>query len=139
MEQRDYILREIEKIHVVLQAIMGKIMGGNTDIPGVNEDFEQLNKQLVEDTRVDLKELLRSDNKQFDHVFKKAYGYNESNIELFADMLAEMAKKAEGNMKNQLNQKALETYEYVDGLSNSFSFNRKSKIDTLKRKLESTP
>ncbi|MFP4621548.1 MAG: hypothetical protein ACLFM7_09570 [Bacteroidales bacterium] len=136
MEQRDYILREIEKIHVVLQAILGKIMGGNTDIPNVNEDFEQLNKQLVEDTRVDIKELLRSDNKPFDRVFKKAYGYNESNIELFADMLAEMAKKAEGNMKNQLNQKALETYQYVDGVSNSFSFNRKSKIDTLKRKLE---
>lgn len=135
MEQRDYILREIEKIHVVLQAIMGKITGGNTDIPTVSEDFDQLNNQLVEDTRVDLKELLHTDNKQFDHVFKKEYGYNESNIELFADMLAEMAKKADGDMKNQLNQKALETYEYVDGRSNSFSFNRKSKIDTLKRKM----
>jgi hypothetical protein len=136
MEQKDYILREIEKIHVVLQSIMGQLTGGNTDIPPVSEEFDQLNNQLVEDTRVNLKELLHTDSKHFDRVFKKEYGYNESNIELFADMLAEMAKKADGDMNNQLNQKALETYEYVDGRSNSFSFNRKSKIDTLKRNME---
>ncbi|MCF8335958.1 MAG: hypothetical protein K9H65_05085 [Bacteroidales bacterium] len=132
MEQRDYILREIEKIHVLLQALLGRITGGNTDIPPVSEDFEQVNKQVINDTRIDLNVLLKSGSEQFDNIFKKEYGYSVANIELFADMLAEMAKKAEGSLKDQLNQKALETYEYVDGLSNSFSFDRRKKMDVLR-------
>ena len=132
MEQRDYILREIEKIHVVLQALLGRITGGSTDLPPLNEEFEQLNKQVINDTRVDLNVLLNSGANQLDNIFKKEYGYSEANIELFADMLAEMAKKAEGSLKDQLNQKALETYDYVDALSNSFSFNRRKKMDVLR-------
>lgn len=132
MEQRDYILREIEKIHVVLQALLGRITGGSTDLPPLNEEFEQLNKQVINDTRVDLNVLLNSGANQLDNIFKKEYGYSEANIELFADMLAEMARKAEGSLKDQLNQKALETYDYVDALSNSFSFNRRKKMDVLR-------
>ncbi|MBS3769855.1 MAG: hypothetical protein V5A59_10695 [Bacteroidales bacterium] len=133
MEQRDYILREIEKIHVVLQALLGRITGGSTDLPPLNKDFEQLNKQMINDTRVDLNVLLKYGPNQMDNIFKKEYGYSEANIELFADMLAEMAKKAEGPLKDQLNQKALETYEFVDSISNSFSFDRRKKMDVLRK------
>ena len=136
MEQRDYILREIEKIHVVLQAILGKITGGSTDIPPIKEDFEQLNSQMINDTRVDLNVLLSSGYNQLNTIFKKEYGYNEANIELFADMLAEMAKQTDGKQKDQLNQKALETYEYVDNQSNSFSFERKNKMGVLRKRLK---
>ena len=132
MEQRDYILREIEKIHVVLQSLLGRITGGSTGLPPLNKDFEQLNKQMINDTRVDLNVLLKSGPNQMDNIFKKEYGYSEANIELFADMLAEMAKKAEGPLKDQLNQKALETYEFVDSISNSFSFDRRKKMDVLR-------
>ncbi|MGM0497760.1 MAG: hypothetical protein ACQESM_09750 [Bacteroidota bacterium] len=135
MEQRDYILREIEKIRIVLQALYNKLTGGNTDNPPINEAFEEVNKLFITDTRVDLNTLLKSDSNQFDNIFKKENGYDEANIEQFADILAEMAKKAEGNLKEQLNQKALETYEYVDALSNSFSFGRKMKMDALKEEL----
>lgn len=135
MEQRDYILREIEKIQIVLQALLNKVTGGNSDIPPLNEDFEQANQHFINDTRVDLNMLLKSNSNQFDNIFKQENGYNEANIEMFADILAEMAKKAEENLKDQLNQKALETYEYVDDLSNSFSFQRRKKMDDLKKKL----
>lgn len=136
MEQKDYILREIEKIRIVLEGLLNKLKGGNSDLPEINEDFDKVNHLFITDTRVDLNTLLNSDSNQFDNIFKKENGYNESNIEQFADILAEMADKAEGNLKNQLNQKALETYEYVDALSNSFSFGRKMKMDTLKKELE---
>jgi len=136
MEQKDYILREIEKIRIVLEAMLNKIKGGNNDIPKVDENFDQVNKLFITDTRVDLNALLNSNRNQFDSIFKKENGYNETNIEQFADILAEMASKSEGDLKDQLNQKALETYEYVDALSNSFSFGRKMKMDALKKELE---
>ena len=136
MEQKDYILREIEKIRIVLEALLNKLKGGNGDIPKVNEDFDKVNKLFITDTRVDLNKLLKSGSNEFDNIFLKEYGYNEENIEQFADILAEMGNKAEGNLKEQLNQKALETYEYVDTLSNSFSFGRKMKVDALKKELE---
>ena len=136
MEQKDYILREIEKIRIVLEALLNKLKGGNGDIPKVNEDFDKVNKLFITDTRVDLNKLLKSGSNEFDNIFLKEYGYNEENIEQFADILAEMGNKAEGNLKEQLNQKALETYEYVDTLSNSFSFGRKMKMDALKKELE---
>jgi len=136
MEQKDYILREIEKIRIVLEALLNKLKGGNSDIPKVNEDFDKVNKLFITDTRVDLNKLLKSGSNEFDNIFLKENGYNEENIEQFADILAEMGNKAEGNLKEQLNQKALETYEYVDTLSNSFSFGRKMKMDALKKELE---
>ena len=136
MEQKDYLMREIEKIRVVLEAMLNKIKGGDSDIPQVNENFDEVNKLFITDTRIDLSTLINSDSSQFDNIFKKENGYNETNIEQFADILVEMANKAEGNLKFQLNQKALETYEYVDALSNSFSFGRKMKMDALKKELE---
>jgi len=135
MEQKDYILREIEKIRIVLEALLNKLKGGNSDIPKVNEDFDKVNKLFITDTRVDLNKLLKSDRNEFNNIFLKENGYNEENIEQFADILAEMANKAEGNLKEQLSQKALETYEYVDALSNSFSFGRQMKMDALKKEL----
>ena len=136
MEQKDYLLREIEKIRIVLEAMLKKIKGGDSDIGPLNENFDQVNKLFITDTRVNLNTLLESGNNQFDNIFKKENGYDETNIEQFADILTEMANKAEGNLKDQLNQKALETYEYVDTLSNSFSFGRKMKMDALKKELE---
>ncbi len=136
MEQKDYILREIEKIRIVLEGLLNRLKGGNSDLPKVNTDFDKVNKLFITDTRVDLNALLNTDSNQFDNIFKKENGYNEANIEQFADILTEMASKAEGNLKDQLNQKALETYEYVDALSNSFSFGRKMKMDALKKELE---
>jgi len=135
MEQKDYILREIEKIRIVLEALLNKLKGGNSDIPKVNEDFDKVNKLFITDTRVDLNKLLKSDRNEFNNIFLKENGYNEENIEQFADILTEMANKAEGNLKEQLSQKALETYEYVDALSNSFSFGRQMKMDALKKEL----
>ena len=135
MEQKDYLLREIEKIRIVLEAMLKKIKGGDSDIGPLNENFDQVNKLFITDTRVNLNTLLESGNNQFDNIFKKENGYDETNIEQFADILTEMANKAEGNLKDQLNQKALETYEYVDSLSNSFSFGRKMKMDALKKEL----
>ena len=136
MEQKDYILREIEKIRIVMEGLLNRLKGGNSDLSKVNTDFDKVNKLFITDTRVDLNALLNTDSNQFDNIFKKENGYNEANIEQFADILTEMASKAEGNLKDQLNQKALETYEYVDTLSNSFSFGRKMKMDTLKKELE---
>src|SRR6056297_2115784 len=136
MEQKDYLMREIEKIRVVLEAMLNKIKGGDSDIPQVNENFDEVNKLFITDTRIDLSTLINSDSSQFDNIFKKENGYNETNIEQFADILVEMANKAEGNLKFQLNQKARETYEYVDALSNSFSFGRKMKMDALKKEPE---
>lgn len=136
MEQRDYILREIEKIHVVLQALLNKLINGSTEISPISEDFDQVNKQVIKDTRINLNTLFKTSGNQFDNIFKEENGYNETNIELFADMLVEMAKKAEGKLKDQLNLKALETYEYVDGISKNFSFDRRKKIDVLTKNLE---
>ena len=135
MEQKDYLMREIEKIRVVLEAMLNKIKGGDSDIPQVNENFDEVNKLFITDTRIDLSTLINSDSSQFDNIFKKENGYDEANIEHFAEILAEMANKAEGNLKEQLTQKAFETYEYVDNLSNSFSFGRKMKMDALKKDL----
>ena len=62
MEQRDYILREIEKIGAIIMAIRQRLFGGTED-PAVSVEApsEALKEMLLNEAYIDLDELLAMD------------------------------------------------------------------------------
>jgi hypothetical protein len=134
MEQRDYILREIEKIGMMLLAIVGRLRKAAT-----RREFEQ-EMELID---IDIKELfgmsiislVRLPDEQFFPILENSAAYNDTNIELLSDMLSEVAGGLEKGDSEAALLKAIKLIEFADVRSRTFSFDRQSKLDSLKARL----
>jgi len=91
MEQRDYILREIEKLGMILRAIMTKIFGGNANnpLPEVKQ-FEEVTEELLENAGFDLKAFIRMDDDLAIKYLEDRRDFNIPNLEDLALILEEL-------------------------------------------------
>lgn len=142
MEQRDYILREIEKIGLILRAIKQKLFGGKTedsndnaadnvaDTVGSRETEMQL---LYEELGIEMDIFLPMDTAETDKYLSNIKGMNVDNIELLADCLAQMGAAEESALNNPYTIKALQLYHLCNLKSNTYSFSRERKILMINR------
>lgn len=148
MEQRDYILREIEKIGLILTAIRRKLFGGRDDTSFAEADKtagSEYEKELdlkidFSELGIDLDKFLLLDTAETDNYLSNIKGMNVENIELLADCLAQMGTEEEsGQMEtdysnsesaqnNQYLLKALQLYHLCNLKSSTYSFSRERKI-----------
>ena len=132
MEQRDYILREIEKISVVLLAITGKLKKVIS-----KKDFEQeremLDHDLDQSVGLNIDQLLTLSEEELKSVLNQERGFNFDNLEYLSDLLAEMAVLMEEDESKLAYKKAHYLLEWVDKEGKIFSFERQSKIMALKK------
>ena len=133
MEQKDFILREIEKISVILLYLIGKFVPSKS-IEEQQQTEKLINEELLEQYGNDLSYILKLEEKDFYTEFSQTKGFNFENIELLADLLFKIGTD-EINIKLDYLQKALDLYNYIDNKSKTYSFERVSKIDVLKSKL----
>jgi len=148
MEQRDYILREIEKIGLILTAIRRKLFGGRAgssfaeaDKTAGSEYEKELDLKIdFSELGIDLDKFLLLDTAETDNYLSNIKGMNVENIELLADCLAQMGTEEEsGQMEtdysnsesaqnNQYLLKALQLYHLCNLKSSTYSFSRERKI-----------
>ena len=130
MQQKDFILREIEKIGTLLRYLIGKLIPSSS-VKNSEETIELINRELVENSDFNINEILSLSIKDFDEVFTQGKGYSFENVELLADLLYTI-----GNNQVTINigylKKALELYEYINEKSKTFSFERRGKIDKIR-------
>ena len=130
MEQKDFLLREIEKIGTLIKYLIGKIIPSSS-VEKSEEIIELINRELVENSGFDINEILNFSLNDFDEIFTKSKGYSFENIELIADLLYTIGNDQIAIKINHL-KKALELYEYINEKSKTYSFERSSKINILK-------
>ena len=130
MEQKDFILREIEKIGKLLLFLIDKFIPAKT-IQEQQRTEKLINSELLEHYGNDLEYILSVEEKDFDTILTKNSGFNFNNIELLADLLFTLANNQQSINKKYL-LKALELYEYINTKSKTFSFERDHKITTIK-------
>jgi methionyl-tRNA synthetase len=133
MEQKDYILREIEKIGVVLRYLIGKMIPSKS--VKKKDISEKINTELFENIGYKISSLLNISKSKFNETFNYNKGFNYENIELLAELFYNISEKNTNSSKKIL-QKSLELYEYVNELGKTFSFDRKNKIAEIKNKLK---
>ena len=91
MEQKDYILREIEKLGMILRAIMTKIFGGNANNPLPQEkQFEEVTEELLENAGFDLKAFIRMDDARAIKYLQERRDFNIQNLEDLALILEKL-------------------------------------------------
>lgn len=130
MEQKDFILREIEKISVLLQYLIGKFIPSKT-IQEQQTTEELINTELQKQYGNDLNFILNIDPLDFDSVFSKNKGFTFGNIELLADLLFTLGNNEYSKDLKYLN-KAHELYTYINVKSKTYSLERINKINKLK-------
>lgn len=133
MEQKDYILREIEKIGTLLIYLIEKFKKSNTQLEN-DENIVLVNTELVEKSGINIENLLTIKEENFDKIISLNKGFNFENIELLADLLFTIGNEENTIKKTYLN-KALELYNYINTKTKTFSFDREEKMNTIKNLL----
>ena len=133
MEQKDYLLREIEKIGAVMRAIINRFTGITENLAiSVENRFEQTKEQLLNETGLDLDEFLKlehSETKEFIRHFK---GFNIVNLEMLAEILFLSGLKNETDSDKGLLAKALLLYELCNETDKTYTTERENKIRMIK-------
>jgi hypothetical protein len=137
MEQKDYFLREIEKIGSLLKAIFSKISKntGETSI-SVEKQFEETKNELFESFDFDLLEFINLKNEEVINYLENKTGLNVVNIELLSSILEKLGLNDKSERKKHLFEKSLLTIEYCKNKDKTFSFERDDRIERLKSFLQ---
>ena len=137
MEQKDYLLREIEKIGDIIRAIRQKLFGG-TDQPAisVNNQAEALKEMMLSEAFIDLDEILALDAEETDEYLAGQKGFNVENIELLARTLADIGMTSAPPASLALLEKALQLYEICNLRDRTFSFAREAQINRIREELQ---
>lgn len=130
MPQRDYIMREIEKIGAMLRMIIRRLFEMQ-DEKEVLDRFEEIATELALESDVQFEELIKLEKDDFASWFSKNKGFNSTNIELLADLFAHLSRIVGDPQAILYKQKAIELYQYVDEKEKTFSMLRAGKISDL--------
>jgi hypothetical protein len=133
MEQKDYLLREIEKIGLLLRMLIDKIThtGDNAAII-LEHQFEETNELMIQEIGFDVDLFLRLNITEVEQYLTKFTGFRAANIELLADFIKEMGTRLEPEVAKKYLERALKLYEICNSLDKTFSFERENKINQIK-------
>ena len=131
MEQRDFLMKEIENLTQILSKLVSKVSG----LKAV--DFEviikEINNDLASNFDFTLENIINSDKSI---ILEKIENRDIVNIELLTNLLSgiidkikELKKESDYNI-DELSKKAIILIEYIDAETKTFSMDR---IDLKKR------
>jgi len=136
MEQRDFLMREIERLSQILSKLISKVSG----LKAV--DFQviikEVNDILYSEFDLNLDNIIAIDKP---NLLAKIKDTDRVNIELLTSLLAKIIEKIQDLEKQsdydiaELSKKAIVLIEYIDHETKTFSMERMN----LKKKLELIP
>jgi hypothetical protein len=132
MEQKDYLLREIDKIGLVLRAMLNKLYDSGEKFALTTEDqFIAETELLYNETGISLEKLIKLNVVETRDYLAKQHGMNTLNIELLADVLKETGMKTTSENSKNLLMKAADLYSICNSIDKTFSFERERKISEV--------
>ena len=136
MEQRDYILREIEKIGAIIRAIRQKIFGGKENLAIVLEkQVDDSKGMLLNGTGFDLDQLLTLSREESNEYISNFKGFSIENIELLAECISQIGFSDTSDHSTRYLEKALQLYELCNLKSDTYSLEREATITAIKNGL----
>lgn len=139
MEQRDYLLREIEKIGLLLKMILSKIVRNEENYAiTIDRRFEESKELLINEVGFDLDNFIFLQDSEIEQYLSQFNGFNDANLEYLADVLKEIGMSSNSSFAINYMNKALRLYELCNSLDKTYSFDRESKISELKNTLQSS-
>jgi hypothetical protein len=136
MIQRDYILREIEKIGTIISAFQQKIFGGKGNLAiTLEEQIENSKGMLLNEMNFNLDNFLVLNAEGLDEYISGFDGFSVENIELLADCLSQIGFNNNCDCSKKYLKKALQLYELCNLKGKTYSFAREKNIKDIKNVL----
>jgi len=132
MEQRDYILREIEKISTMLLGLLGKLRRIKSQVVFENERADFKN-EFKESMGISIDMIIESDMNKLKGLLTKEKGFDFGNIDLLADLLYEFSLLMDRCDRKETLEKSIALLEYVDEEGKVFSMDRKVRIEEIRK------
>src|ERR1035437_218874 len=136
MEQKDYLMREVEKIGLIISAIRQKIFGGkgNTAIT-LEKQIKDAKDMLFNGANFDIDIFLNSTAEDSTKYISGFIGFNNDNIELLANYLFQIGLSEKSDNSKKYLEKALQLFELCNLQDKTYSFEREINIKTIKNAL----
>jgi len=133
MGQEDYLLKEIEKITLMLRLIFNRLTGNEENLAiTVERRFEETKEMLLTEINFDLDMFLRLSEPDSNEYLSRFKWNNPENIELLADILYRLGLNGKPGEQIIYFRKALQLYEFCNLTDKTYSFVRESKISKVK-------
>jgi hypothetical protein len=130
MERRDYLLREIKKIGMIISAIRQKVFGGKDNLAiTIEQQMVALKGMLLNEANLDFDKLIKLDSRGTDEYLSNLNGFNVENIELLAETISEIGYEQNSTV---FLEKALQLFEICNLRDRTFSLERDIKINRIK-------
>lgn len=136
MEQKDYILREIEKIGLILGYIRQKLFGGKESLSlTIENKFDTASTMLLEESEFNLNKFLSLNAEESNEYISDFKGFSIENIELLADLIFDICIADTSSNSKKYLEKTLQLYELCNLKSKTYSLKRENKIQTIKKQI----
>lgn len=136
MEQKDYILREIEKIGMIISAIRQKLFGGKENLSvTIEKQLMDVKEMLLSGTNFDLDKFLSLNIEDSNEYISSFKGFSVENIELMAECISQIGFSDNSSVSKKYLEKALQLYEFCNLKSKTYSLEREKNIETIKNAL----
>jgi hypothetical protein len=133
MGQEDYLLREIEKIAIMLRYILGKLTG-NKENPSISVErqFEETNELLFKEINFDLDSFLKLNESESKEYISHLKGNSSENLQLLAEIIYQLGLNAKREDRSVYLEKTLQLYEFCNLADKTYSLDREAKINKIK-------
>jgi len=136
MGQEDYLIREIEKIALMLQVILGKLTGNKKNVSvSPEKQFEETKEMLFSDINFDVEKFLKLDEVQSNKYILSLKGNSTDNLEILAEIISQLGLIGNPEYKYVCLRKSLQLYEYCNSADKTYSVERESRIREIREKL----
>lgn len=136
MEQKDYLQREIEKIGVVLRAILNWLKGkAINEAITIEKRFEETKEKLFTEINFDVGGFIQMNDEESRIYLSNFKGFDHQNIELLADIIYDLGLNQNLNFQKVYLVKALQLYELCSVIDKTFSVDREAKIESIRSKI----
>ncbi len=133
MERRDYLMRQIEKIGAIMNAIGRNIFGGRDNTALLSEEeTAEAKAMLLNDLHFDLDHFLKLNMEESNQYLESFEGFNIENTEQLAECIAQMGFSDKSDGSKAYLEKALQLYELIKIKGKTYSFERESRILRIK-------
>lgn len=136
MPREDFLLKEIEKIGLILTAIRQKLFGGKDNLSiTIEQDIQDAKGKLSNEMNFDLDKFLNLPTQEANEYISQFKRFGISNLELLASIISEMGFNTHSENSKLYLEKALQLYEFCELTDKTYSFERQDNINRIKSRL----
>jgi hypothetical protein len=137
MERRDYLMTQIQQLGRFLRILIERFIGKSAPAD-LETEMNQMNESFTEKCGFDISILSSPNFEELRNEILNRNAYNSENIELLADFMVTLINTSQQgpiSLISRLKSNALKLYEFIEVSDKTYSIERRTKMEEVKRNL----